>query len=546
MRPRLHLACAAALVGCLLAVSAYAQDVSDPAPAPAPANLSYIDGSVDVVLDGVTEPADPPQMLVEGDSVRTHNGRAEVVFRDGTVIHLSNDTTLEVLGDERLRLTEGRLIVRMSDAAARPYVIDAPASSVRLEAQGEYGLSTEPMGRLQLSVTRGAASIDGTPQWSLRGGQMLTLVGPGARPLIESFNSARFDAFALWAHDRVQGFTSSPSAAQLPYELRPYAPVLDSYGRWDYMVPYGYVWFPSVGAAWRPYYDGSWAFTRYGWTWHGRDRWAWPTHHYGRWRFNGALWYWIPANVWAPAWVTWSVASGYVSWAPLGWHVGGPLGVWRRGDHPAYTPHYNTWRGWTIVPRNHFAPRRSVRAHALDGDRLDDSTRQALLNHAVPSRTADDIAIRRESLTSPRPRGNVRSLPVAPPTRPDVAAAPGRRADDPAYVPPAAWRGADRPGGGRGGADRSDADRTDAARGGAARRGAERRRPDSSGATPAQGSSEGSSGPAGGRRGADRAPAARPAQPRTTPSGTPTARPPQSQRDSGGAVPRGGASRRKG
>ena len=459
MFTRLRVASAAALVGCVIAVSAYAQETSTPASAPAPANVAFVDGTVEVVQSGVAEAADPPVMLIEGDIVRTRAGRAEIVFGDGTLLHLSNDSELEILGDERLRLTMGRIVVRMSQAAARPYVIDTPVSSVRLEAHGEYGLTAERSGRLQLSVARGSASLAEGQPWTIRGGQMMTLLGPDARPLIEPFNSARWDSFASWSNDRANGFAASASASQLPYELRPYAPVLDQYGRWDYVTPYGYVWFPSVAASWRPYYDGAWSFTRYGWTWHGRDRWAWPTHHYGRWGYNGAVWYWIPANTWGPAWVTWSVGAGYVSWAPLGWHTSDRYDGWGRRDHPAYAPHYSPWRGWTVIPREHFGPRRNVRAHAVDGDRLDEGTRRTLINQAAPPRVVDDIAVPRGSVVRPGDRGNVRrpttgvpsqrAAPVGPVAMPPPAPS-GGAADHPAYAPATSTergserRGADR------------------------------------------------------------------------------------------------------
>jgi hypothetical protein len=519
MRPRLPIALA--VLGCLLAGSAYAQDMAAPIAAPAPANLAFIDGDVDVLLEGVAERADPPQMLVEGDRVQTRRGRAEVVFGDGTVIHLSHDTSLEILGDERLRLLDGRAIVRMSYAAARPYLIDTPISSVRLDAQGEYGVYADRVGRLELTVTRGSASFVGPPEWSIVGGQMLTL-HTGDRPLIESFNSARLDTFEAWSFERASGFATSASAAQLPYELRPYAGVLDRYGRWDHVAPHGYVWFPSVVAAWRPYYDGSWAFTRYGWTWHGRDRWAWPTHHYGRWAFSGASWYWIPATVWAPAWVSWSVASGYVSWAPLGWHHSIPIRTWDRHDHPAYRPNYDPWRGWTVVPRQYFGPRRNARTHALDQDRLPPHTRDALLNQAVPSRPADfQRAIPRSSGTRPRRSVPPRSPAMIPPPRlggRPVSAAP----------PPSS-----------GGAASSDED----ARPGARRRPDAARAPRPSSGAPRSGAQD----RAVERGGADRESGARQAAPRRAPRPqAPTARPPQSRGDSGGAVPRAGTSRRKG
>jgi hypothetical protein len=452
MLTRLRSSLAAMLAAALLAIPAYGQDLAAPAPAAAPANLAFVAGVVDVVQDGLTERADLPVMLVEGDIVRTRQGRAEIVFGDGSLLHLAEETEIELLGDERLRLRSGRVMLRMSHAAVRPYVIDTPAAPVRLDAEGEYGVSASATGRLEVTVARGAATVDDAPQWSIRGGQMITRLGPSARPLIASYNSAAWDAFGAWSYERATGFGRSASAARLPYELRPYAPALDAYGRWDYVAPHGYVWFPSVHAGWRPYHDGSWAFTRYGWTWHGRDRWAWPTHHYGRWGFTGAFWYWIPATVWAPAWVTWSVGAGYVSWAPYGWHR--PYDAWDRRDHPAYRPNYDPWRGWTVLPRQHFGPRRNVRSFAIDGHRLDDFARREVLSRAVPAREVENVAVPRGSTDAPGARGNVRRPPPSGAGAAGVTEVPrdsrrvtdpparsGRVGDHPAYTPPESWSG---------------------------------------------------------------------------------------------------------
>ncbi len=410
---------ATAVVCGLLVTRAYAQDpgVQSAAPAPAPANLAYSEGAVDVIQDGVTERADPPVMLLEGDVVRTRNGRAEIVFGDGSLLHLAQDSELEILATGHLRLVTGRVIVRVTRAAASPYAIDTPSSTIRLEAEGEYSILTDRTAGLEVAVTRGAATVHETTAWALRGGQLLTIAGPGARPLIQSFNSARFDGFTQWAYDRVNGYARSSSAAQLPYELRPYGPVLDQYGYWDQVAPYGPVWYPTVDVGWRPYYDGSWAFTRFGWTWRGRDRWAWPTHHYGRWGYNANRWFWIPAASWGPAWVSWSVAGGFVGWSPLGWDGHPSIGFWGRRDHPAYRPDYSPWRSWTVVRRDHFAPRWNVRANAIDGDRLDERTRLALAN-AVPLRPTGDVAVPRNSVSAPGVRGNVRRPPPPQPSRP--------------------------------------------------------------------------------------------------------------------------------
>ena len=385
---------------------------------------------------------------------------------------------------------------------------------------------------------------------------MLTVLGPGGRPLIASFNSARWDNFSSWSHERANGVANSASAAQLPGELRPYAPVLDRYGRWDYVEPHGDVWFPSVGVAWRPYYDGSWSFTRYGWTWHGRDHWAWPTHHYGRWGFTGAAWYWIPASTWAPAWVTWSVGSGYVSWAPLGWHSF--TGYEGRRDHRAYSPYnpwHNPWRGWTVLPQHHFGPRRNVRAHAIDGERLDDVARRVLLSRATSSRPADDVAVPRGSSIQPDVRGNVRRPPApTTPRRRVTDAAPRsdvpstRATDDPAYTPPATWSGAADRVGARGNVRReapkdSGATRTgrdDGANRGAVPRSGARRSGDGTG-------DAGSGRDAARPRGAVRNPEGRSGARNAPAREAPAARAPKSRGAAGGAaVPRSSTARPKG
>jgi hypothetical protein len=456
--------CATALFCCFFAVAAFAQEPTAPAPAPAPPNLAYVDGSVDVVQDGITERATPPVMLLAGDIVRSRDGRAEIVFGDGTLMHVSNDTEIEILGAEHLRLVSGRAILRVSHALAKAYVVDTPASSVRLETQGEYGITTDQSARLEVGVARGTATIRDPSPWTIRDGQMLTLAGVNGRPVIQPFNSARWDAFAQWSYERANGYATSTSAAQLPYELRPYAPVMEEYGRWDYVAPYGSVWFPSVAASWRPYYYGSWAYTRLGWTWHGHDRWAWPTHHYGRWGFNGNHWFWIPGKVWAPAWVSWGAAAGYVGWAPLGWDNRPAIGFWHRPDHPAYWPNYSPWRAWTLVPRRHFVPRGDVRANSIDGAQLDDNTRRAFAQ-AAPLLPAENVAVPRDSVYGqygssvpgyvrrpPRsypssggadPYRGYATGPVGPAAATESGARTRRPENNPAYVPPRSWSSGD-------------------------------------------------------------------------------------------------------
>src|SRR4051812_36709777 len=94
---------------------------------------------------------------------------------------------------------------------------------------------------------------------------------------------------------------------------------LDPYGDWIQTNDYGYVWQPKqVSEDWRPYTDGSWAYTDAGWTWLSDEPYGAIVYHYGRWaRLQDAGWVWVPETEWAPAWVSWRRSDQYVGWAPL-------------------------------------------------------------------------------------------------------------------------------------------------------------------------------------------------------------------------------------
>lgn len=384
---------AAIAIVSLLAIPAWGQEVERPAEnLPPPVSLSYVDGEVQTLNQGAADRASAPSMLLDGDGVRTQRGRVELVFGDGSVLHADENTAIDLLGDRRIRLLAGRVTFRASAAAADGFVIDTPAASVRVESRGEYSLFVDDGRRaLDVGVSRGIAEIElPSERMVVRAGEEARLDGPGARPQLRTFNSARLDAFARWSLTRYEGETLSPSSRYLPGELRPYGDSFDRYGRWDTEAPYGQVWYPSVAVDWRPYYNGGWRQTRYGMTWYGSDPWAWPTHHYGRWQRGGRGWFWVPASVWGPAWVSWAYAPGYVSWAPLGW------------DSRPVVPFYlrvgvvnpNRWNTWTVMPRSYLGYRGPVRSWVVDPRRLSGPAGSAFVQQ--PIRVPAARAVRRD------------------------------------------------------------------------------------------------------------------------------------------------------
>jgi hypothetical protein len=349
---------------CLFAPTARAQETFD---APPP-HLGNVEGTVTLDREDVTEPAIDGVPIVAGDRLRTERGRAELLFPDGSVIDLDEYTTIELEGPTLLRMTNGRALLfaagSNNPASVVQFQIDTPVASAQTDGPGEYRVSIvggPSASQTEMAVVRGGgALVNDLGTVPLRPGERSVAWDNAAPSRPQVFNSARYDALDQWAmtlRDQRLG-SRSQSAQYLPADLRMYGGELDRSGAWDYEAPYGYVWYPTVAPEWRPYYDGYWsAVPTYGWTWIGVDVWSWPTHHYGRWGYTRNRWFWIPDRRWAPAWVSWGGAPGYVSWCPLGFD-----------NRPVFSLSVsvgNSYRGWTVLSRDHFGGRRSVRQFAV-------------------------------------------------------------------------------------------------------------------------------------------------------------------------------------
>jgi hypothetical protein len=377
----------AALPGLLVAIGSSPAAAQDSTP---PAHVSYVEGRAILEHDTTAEDVEPNVPLEIGDRLRTESGRLEVLFGDGSLLQLDEQTTIDVLSDTLVRQLRGRIAIVAGSARAGRLQIDTPAGSARITRAGEYRVGVfdeDGVAAVELAVMRGEAELV-----SDRG---VVTVNAGTRALARqgefpsqpmAFNSARWDAFDQWSEDRLAARRGAESAPYVPAPLQSYATALDASGAWNYEPTYGYVWFPQVATGWRPYYYGRWRYYgRFGWTWIGGPVWAWPTHHYGRWGITSAgAWFWIPGSTWGAAWVNWSVAPHYVSWCPLGFN-GRPVvpfgykhAGW--GHHP-----YDPWRAWTVVNRAHFGGYRPVTHVAFDGRRLGPESLRPFVSEAPPA-----------------------------------------------------------------------------------------------------------------------------------------------------------------
>lgn len=327
-----------------------------------PAHLSVVDGTATLIRGSQAETAVVNMPLLEGDRLQTDAGRLEVLLPDGSMLHLDQYTTVDLLSAALMRLASGRVVFvvagRPTERPAFDYQIDAAAGSVRILRPGEYRvLLVEGSAGLdlELDVVHGEATVSSDQETVAVHAGECAFVSEGLAPsYAQPFNSARRDAFLQWSEGRRYASLGYESRQYLPSEIQVYAGAFDRYGAWERSEPYGYVWYPRVYEDWRPYYDGFWRPLDYfGWTWIGYDPWSWPTHHYGRWGFSARGWFWIPGRAWASAWVSWGSGASYVSWCPLGWNdrpvfsLG--LGL-RLGSDRAY----DSWYGWTTISRRAF------------------------------------------------------------------------------------------------------------------------------------------------------------------------------------------------
>jgi FecR protein len=341
----------------LSATPARAQDPPDPSDTDgvdqAPAHISVLDGAASLERDGRVDESPSNIPLLAGDRLVTREGRIEILFGDGSVLHVDHFTRVDLQSDALLRLLEGRVRLTVARGAPVQYRIDTPSGWVRIAEPGDYriALLAPGGGRLdaELFVLRGSAELGNDSGTTVvRAGERAVTLNGAMPSYAHPYNVAYWDAFERWVEDRRQARLAVTSSQYLPSELDQYGGTFDSYGTWQHDVSYGYVWYPRVSHGWRPYYKGRWGYYRpYGWTWIGYDPWAWPTHHYGRWGFSGHSWFWIPSRRWGPAWVSWSYAPGFVGWCPRGWYGGPVIGL---GIN--VVSGFNPWNAWTVVPRH--------------------------------------------------------------------------------------------------------------------------------------------------------------------------------------------------
>ncbi|MBB3222294.1 DUF6600 domain-containing protein [Pseudoduganella umbonata] len=359
--------------------------------------ISAAEGQVTVRTDDGDETGNLLNWPVKGgDRIATARG-ARTEFRVGPVaVRLDGDSALDIeeLDEDvmRLRLNYGAASVRIRDAQALSgFELATPHGRVLLTEPGTVRVDTdrEP-DTTTVSVLTGIARLEAAgTALTLRTGKRAEIRGDDVRT-----GQALQDSFDSWAFARDRRDDAAIATRYIPSYVTGYEE-LDHYGSWTVNDDYGPLWAPSsISSGWSPYSDGRWAWVApWGWTWVDNAPWGYAPFHYGRWVTVRNRWYWAPGRivgrpVWAPAlvgWVGgdgWSVAFNDRRRRPgLGWYPLTPRD--RYVPHYQVSPEHERRLGWqyrgnerwkntqvrregiTIVPREQFEDRRSVRVNNL-------------------------------------------------------------------------------------------------------------------------------------------------------------------------------------
>jgi hypothetical protein len=436
----------------LLAVSHFALGADAPPPPPGadvtPPRLSFVDGKVSFWRPGAEDwaPARVNTPLAAGDALYAA-ARANLEMQIGAraFARAAENTQLGIVNIEpdflQLKVTSGQASVDLRSVAAGHTVeLDTPNAVFTIERPGYYRVAV--IGDTTHFITRrgGRATVmlaEGVPQ-TVYASEEIVVRGT-AEPTVETYAAPELDAWDRWNYARTDHEIEALSARYVSAGVYGVG-VLDQWGAWRVVQPYGAVWIPErVPSGWAPYTAGSWIWdVRFGWTWVDEAPWGWAPFHHGRWVVVNGFWAWAPGPVimqpvYAPALVAFfslgadvSVSIGIsgpaFSWVALAW--GEPLVPWWGRPGFVGVPWWGGWGGPRVVNNVVIERTTVVNVNTI----VHQHTRTPRAVAAVPQRLFGSGPVRATRLAQVRTQELAR-LREAPPVRPGAASlVPERRA----------------------------------------------------------------------------------------------------------------------
>jgi hypothetical protein len=378
--------------------------------------LSDLEGSVQI--DRNTghgfEKAVQNMPITQGVRLETGaNGRAEVEFENGSVLRLTENSSVE-FSALSLR-SDGNQVNEVRVPQGTVYVDFRRKGNTDFKLLvGNHPIDLTKDVRLRLRADRCEAEIA-----VFKGELKVEDAGESAK--VKKNQTLRIDLAGAERNEVAKGITEYPSD-EWNQERRqyldqyasnhgnsPYAygySDLNRYGSFFNAPGYGLVWRPSgVGVGFDPYADGYWSYyPGQGYVWISGYQWGWTPYRYGNWTYlNGYGWCWRPGN-----WNHWNTGVA----------VNNPPPAWRNPTPPPP----NAGGGTTVIVGRPVTPRGPRKIDVNDMDSAGPAQGRSTVNGVAPGTTG--------------PAGVVRSRPVTPGVAGGAAASSsGTQAAQPAARP---------------------------------------------------------------------------------------------------------------
>ena len=168
--------------------------------------VHYLDGQVLVANQIVSQDPNRFTRIAEGKTLRTEEGRAEILLGAGSILRVAPFSEVRLLSDDvsqvKVEVLEGSVIVAVSrllrDCTAEVKYGDA---TFRIHSRGLYRFDIFPAGEYWLRVFEGQGFlVSPTQEQRLRAGQMVVVANASNR--ITQFNPSEKDALNEWNEKR--------------------------------------------------------------------------------------------------------------------------------------------------------------------------------------------------------------------------------------------------------------------------------------------------------------------------------------------------------
>ncbi len=294
--------------------------------------ISLVSGDVQVSRPGHSawEPAAPNMPVMQGMTIGTNNGYAEVQFEDGSTAWISENTLVQftelALADgsriTKLTLGEGTLSLMTELHRGDAFSVSTSAETMTVAKNSFFRIDCFHDGA-SVSVSAGELQVTsaGVAQ-TVKKGQ--TLAYESKLQTVSLKANPKPDDWDHWTINRARA-TQVETAQSSSYVTSPFSYGLadmSGYGNWNYFAGYGYGWQPyGMGSCWMPFSNGGWDFyPGFGWTWISAEPWGWAPYHFGNWDYLPySGWTWFPSDMsfWDPAPVNWYSMGNQVGWWPM-------------------------------------------------------------------------------------------------------------------------------------------------------------------------------------------------------------------------------------